>query len=126
MMKGVNALITQTKENNMADRQDPKTEEPLAEEVDLEQFAKEGKPPPHAKRYRIRVDDQHYIVDRPKLTGREILVTAGKVPPEAFILTLKVRGRGVRTIALDETVDLREPGVERFTTLPREVQEGGK
>ena len=105
---------------------DQKIKESPTDEVDLEQFAKEGKPPPEAKQYRIRVDDQHYVVKSSKLTGREILVVAGKTPPEKFILTLKIRGRGVRTIALDETVDLREPGVERFTTLPREVQEGEK
>jgi hypothetical protein len=108
----------------MPDKQDQKVKEATVDEIDLEQFAKEGKTPGKAERYRIRVDDQHYTVDRSTLTGREILVTAGKAPPEAFILTLKVRGRGVRTIALDESVNLLEPGLERFTTLPREVQEG--
>ena len=96
----------------------------IAEEVDLEQFAKEGRPAPKAKHYRIRVDDQTYVVDKAKLTGREILITAGKNPPEKFILTEKIRGKGVRTIGLEDMVDLTEPGVERFTTLPREVQEG--
>lgn len=111
----------------MPEKQEKQTvQEPLLEEVDLEEFAKQGKAPPQAKRYRIRVDDGHYTVDRSKVTGREILVIASKTPPESFILTLKVRGHGVRTIALDEAVDLREPGVERFTTLPREVQEGEK
>lgn len=94
------------------------------EEVDLEQLAKAGKKPPKAKRYRIRVDDKHYVVEKPTITGREVLALAGKTPPEAFILTLKVRGGGVRTIGLDDVVDLTEQGVERFNTLPRQVQEG--
>lgn len=85
-----------------------KIEEPLLDEVDLEQFAKDGKAAPRAKRYRIRVDDQHYTVECSKLKGREILVIASKTPPESFILTLKVRGRGVRTIALDDVVDLTD------------------
>jgi Multiubiquitin len=124
LVEGADALKNETKENHMPDEQDQKLKEPLANEIDLEEFAKEGKTPPEARHYRIRVDDQRYTVDRPKVTGREVLVIAGKTPPDAFILTLKVHGRGVRTIALDEVVNLREPGVERFTTLPREVQEG--
>jgi len=108
----------------MQNKQNHVTADSTPEEVDLEQFAKEGKPVPKAKHYRIRVDDQSYVVDKPKLTGREILLTAGKTPPEKFILTEKIRGKGVRTIGLDDIVDLTEPGVERFTTLPREVQEG--
>lgn len=94
------------------------------EEVDVEEFAKAGKKPPKAKRYRIRVDDKHFVVPKPSITGREVLTLAGKVPPESFILTLKIRGGGVRTIELDEVVDLTQPGVERFNTLPRQVQEG--
>ncbi len=94
------------------------------EEVDVEEFAKAGKKPPKAKRYRIRVDDRHFVVEKPTITGREVLTLAGKVPPESFILTLKIRGGGVRTIQLDEEVDLTQPGVERFNTLPRQVQEG--
>jgi Multiubiquitin len=111
----------------MSDTHENKTvnDESLLDEIDLEQFAKEGKPPPKAKRYRIRVDDQHFVVNQPTITGREILIIAGKTPPEAFILTLKIRARGVRTIGLNDVVNLEEPGVERFATLPREVQEGG-
>jgi hypothetical protein len=108
----------------MPDKESSNVEELLIEEVDLEEFAKEGKAAPRARRYRIRVDDQRYTVEQPTVTGREVLMIAGKTPPEAFILTLKLRGHGVRTVGLDDVVDLREPGVERFTTLPREVQEG--
>ncbi len=94
------------------------------EEVDVEEFAKAGKKPPKAKRYRIRVDDKHFVVHKPSITGREVLTLAGKVPPESFILTLKIRGGGVNTIEVDEVVNLTQPGVERFNTLPRQVQEG--
>lgn len=100
------------------------TPEVEVEEADLEQLAKAGKPVPRARRYRIRVDDRHYTVDVAEMTGREILTLAGKVPPEAFILTQKVRGGKLATIGLDERVNFRTPGIERFTTLPREVQEG--
>src|SRR4051812_45039539 len=98
--------------------------EQIVEEADLEQLAKAGQKPPRAKRYRIRIDDQHYIVEKPSITGRELLVLAGKNPPENFILTQKTRGGGVKTIGLNDKVDLTEPGIERFNTLPRQVQEG--
>ena|SRR5438105_15332313 len=98
--------------------------EETVEEADLEQLAKAGKKPPKAKRYRIRVDDKHFVVEKPHLTGREILTRAGRIPPESFILTMKVRGGGVKTIELEDVVDLTQPGVERFNTLPRQVQEG--
>jgi len=104
------------------DKQNPLEE--VVEEADLEQLAKAGKKPPKAKRYRIRVDEKHYVVEKPTITGREVLTLAGKTLPESFILTLKVRGGGVRTIGLDDVVNLTEPGVERFNTLPRQVQEG--
>lgn len=94
------------------------------EEADLEQLAKAGRPVPKARRYRIRVDDSHYTTDKPKMTGREILFLAGKNPPESFILTQKLRGGRLVTIGLDDVVDFTTPGIERFTTLPREVQEG--
>lgn len=96
----------------------------IVEEADLEQLAKAGQKPPRAKRYRIRIDDGHYIVEKPSITGRELLVLAGKNPPENFILTQKTRGGGVKTIGLNDAVDLIEPGIERFNTLPRQVQEG--
>ena len=98
--------------------------EQIVEEADLEQLAKAGQRPPPAKRYRIRIDDKHYTVENPSITGRELLALAGKNPPEHFILTQKTRGAGVKTVGLNDIVDLTEPGIERFNTLPRQVQEG--
>lgn len=94
------------------------------EEEDLEAAAKAGKAPRRAKRYRLRVDREHFVVANPKLTGREILTLAGKVPPERFLLTQKLSGGRAEKIELDEVVDLRKPGVERFMTLPKDQTEG--
>jgi hypothetical protein len=98
--------------------------EELVEEVDLELYAKADKNPPKAKRYRIRVDDRYFVVTQPSMTGREILILAGKLPPESYILTQKSKGGTLRTIELNEVVDFTKPGIERFNTLPRQVQEG--
>ncbi len=98
--------------------------EELLEEVDLEQHAKAGKKPPKAKRYRIRVDDRYFVVAQHSMTGKEILVLAGKTPAENFILTEKSKGGGLHTVELEEVEQFTKHGVERFNTLPRQVQEG--
>ena len=95
-------------------------EEIIIEEVDIEECAR----PPKAKRYRIRVDDRYFVVTEPRMTGRAILLLAGKTPPESYILTQKIRGGGLHTVELGEVVDFTKPGIERFNTLPRQVQEG--
>jgi hypothetical protein len=92
--------------------------------VDVEAYAKAGRPVPHAKRYRIRINKQHYVVDRPVMTGREILELAGMTPAEQFLLRLKLHGGGAKKIEPDQSVDFRAPGVERFVAQKREVQDG--
>lgn len=110
----------------MSDNKQPNADSDagLVEEVDLEQVAKAGGKPPRAKRYRIRIDDQYYVVHQSSMTGAELLKLAGKTPPENFILTQKLRGGVIKTIGLTDVVDFTTPGIERFNTLPRQVQEG--
>jgi len=93
--------------------------------VEIELFFRDnpGKQPPRAKKYRIRVDGVKIDMTNPEPTGREILQAAGKVPPEKFLLNQKICGQ-MKPIGLDEKVDLRAPGVERFTTLPKDQTEG--
>lgn len=94
------------------------------EEEDLEAAAKAGKVPRRAKRYRLRVDREYFTVANTSVTGREILTLAGKVPPENFLLSQKLRGGHAKKIDLNEPVNLTEPGVERFMTLPKDQKEG--
>jgi hypothetical protein len=110
----------------MSDKKQSKSGEDagIVEEVDLEQTAKAGRKPPKAKRYRIRIDDIYYVVHQHSMTGAELLKLAGKVPPEDFILTQKLHGGIIKTISLTEVVDFTSHGIERFNTLPRQVQEG--
>jgi hypothetical protein len=99
-------------------------EEVLEELVDLEECACKGHKPPKAKRYRIRIDGQKYIVEVPSMTGRQLLELAGKTPPEKFMIVEKVRGEKPRRIGLDERVDFTKPGVEKFLTQPLGQIEG--
>ena len=74
--------------------------------------------------YKVQIDKDHYDVENVTPTARQLLLIAGKQPPEHFALYFKPhRGAPVR-IQLDEKTDLREPGVERFVTLPLDQTEG--
>lgn len=86
-----------------------------------------GHHPPQAphrpKLFKIQIDKKPYETSNPQPTGRELLHLAGKVPPEQFGLYLRGKGQPQR-IGLDEKVNLEEPGVERFVTLPLDQTEG--
>jgi len=75
------------------------------------------------KTYKLRIDKTEFEVSTPVLTGRELLMLAGKKPPEQFQIFHKVSGNLVE-IPLIDTVDLRKHGVERFVTLPLDQTEG--
>jgi len=92
--------------------------------VDVEEYGKSNRRPPKAKRYRIRIDKERYVVEVPSMTGRELLVLAGKSPPERYVISQKFHGGQTRPIAQDEAVDFTAPGVERFMTLPLDQTEG--
>jgi hypothetical protein len=98
------------------------TEEPV-DLVDIEEYARANKPKPPARRYRLRVDRERYETTNPKPTGREILALAGKTA-ETHLLSQKTARGAPLTIEPDQPVDLRDPGVERFMTVPREATEG--
>jgi hypothetical protein len=95
---------------------------PVEEAIDVEAYAKEGRPVPAAASYRIRIDKDHHTVHSPKITGRELLELAKKDPAK-FGIYEHVRGRSSR-VAVDAVVDLTSPGVERFSTLPLDQTEG--
>lgn len=94
--------------------------------IDIEEHSKSESAAPAAKKYRIRIDKDHYEVAPPTITGRELLILAAKQPVERFAVYQKMKGGGTERIALDQTVDLRTPGLERFVTLPLDQTEGGR
>lgn len=110
-------MTEQNKESN------PSAED-LVEIADLEALAKSDKRPPKAKKYRIRIDKEHFTVEKPGLTGRELLILAGK-QPECYDIFLMIRKNPKpQKIGLDEFVDFTKPGIERFVTLPKEQKDG--
>ena len=99
-------------------------EEILDEIVDLEEYARHGKRPPRARGYRIRVNGKPFEVMQRFITGREVLTLAGLLPPEDYTLRVKIAGHRPEKVDLDEQVDLRHPGIEKFKALPRGQTEG--
>lgn len=92
--------------------------------IDIEALAKAGKKPEKGKQYRIRVDREQYVVSVSQMTGREILALAGKTPVERYRLDQKLHGGQTQKIELDDVVDFTTPGIERFMTLPLDIQNG--
>lgn len=68
-------------------------------------------------RFRVRIDDDRFDVADPVITGRQLLDAAGKRPVEEFLIFLKLRNGLLEEVRLDETVELRRKGVERFLTF---------
>lgn len=90
--------------------------------IDVELFVREKKPIPPGKKYQIRIDKERYVVDVPRMTGEQILSLAGKTSA-GYLLSQKVGGQ-MLPVGASETVDFTAAGVERFATIPKEVQEG--
>lgn len=96
----------------------------VLELVELELFASTMKRKPMAHLYAFRVGKTRIEVKDPIITGRRILELAGKTPPEKYILRQVEHGGVLKVIELNDEVDLRAPGVERFRAMPRTAQDG--
>lgn len=73
--------------------------------------------------YRFRIDKKDHESPLPDLTGRDVLVIAGKAHPDRWKVFKKVGGE-LKRIGLDEVVHVSDSGEERFVTLPLDQTEG--
>ncbi|MDJ0799086.1 MAG: multiubiquitin domain-containing protein [Calothrix sp. MO_167.B12] len=90
----------------------------MVEEIELETWVKQhgASQPPLAQRYVVRIDDRRYKLHDPVITGRQLLDEADKKPVDEYLIFQFIHGGQLEEIRLDETVDLRKPGIERFIT----------
>lgn len=69
-----------------------------------------------SKPNKIKIDGTMYEVAAQFITGREILTLAKKSPSQ-YDVGYKVHGHDVMIIGLDESVNLANPGLEKFITI---------
>jgi hypothetical protein len=98
-------------------------EEILEELIDLEEWVKAKKGPRKAKKYRIRIDKEKFVVAVHEMTGTEILALVGKTP-DKYLLSQKFHGGRVEPIKPDQVVEFHRGEVERFQTLAKDPTEG--
>lgn len=87
------------------------------EVIDIEECALSGVTVPDARSFRIRIDDKRYEVADPVITGRQILDKARLRPADEHLIFQVLNDGMLEEVRLDETVDLRRPGLERFITF---------
>lgn len=80
-------------------------------------------PAAHSKKFIIFIDKVKFETEQAIWTGAQLLQLASKNPAE-FQLFLKEPGGKLDEIKADQEVDLRDPGVEKFVTLPLDQTEG--
>jgi hypothetical protein len=98
-------------------------EEIVEDIIELEEYAKTGKEVHRGKKYRIRVDKEHFVLHQHTITGRKILTLVQKAPDKYRLYQHFHHGQ-TKIIQPDEVVDLTARGVERFTTMKIENTEG--
>lgn len=99
-------------------------EEVIEELIDIEEYVLAGKPIPRARKYRYRVNKQHFISETPELTREQILERAGLVPVNQYRLSEKRRHGPPVEIKPGQTVHLHKGEIERFIAQHCEVQDG--
>jgi len=65
----------------------------------------------------VVVDDRNLNLPEPVWTGRQLLELTDHRPPEEFLLYKLGEHNLMEDIGLDESVDVRKPGIERFVTF---------
>ncbi len=92
--------------------------------VNIEEHGRHNRPPPHAHRYKVKVDHAYFVFDHRFVTGRELLERAGKTPVTKYEIEKRMHGGHYVAVGLDERVDLGEGGIEVFETFPLDETEG--
>lgn len=78
-----------------------------------------GHMPPHdsSSSHMFIIDDRSFTSGDPVLTGRQLLMRAGKTPVEEHLVYWLGTDGILEEIGLDEPIDLRRPGTEKFLTF---------
>jgi Multiubiquitin len=69
------------------------------------------------KSFELRLDNRTYDIADPVLTGQQLLDLANKRPSDQYLVYQLLQNGQFEGIRLDELVDLRTPGIEKFMIL---------
>ena len=87
------------------------------EVVNLEEYSCSDRPiPQKVKYFAIKVDQEEILVQSP-IQASDILLAAS-LDPEDYRLKQKFKGEKNVELDPDQLIDLREPGIERFKSIP--------
>jgi hypothetical protein len=75
---------------------------------------------PHGRTFPVRIDDNHVLLHEQHPTGEDLLAAVDKRPC-AYQLSQILQHDKTRVIGPDDTVDLGLPGVDRFSTVHKEI-----
>ncbi len=92
--------------------------------IEIEIYTKKGKEIPKCERYKIRIDNEKYVVEKDEMTGRQLLELAESQPVNQFAIFQRLKGGQTQKIEYNEVVSFRSKGIERFMTLPLDQTEG--
>jgi len=92
--------------------------------VDIEECGRDNRPPPPARRYKVKIDHEYFVFDHRFVTGRELLERANELPVTKYEIEKRMHGGHYVAIEYDQKVDLGEPGIEVFETFPLDETEG--
>lgn len=70
--------------------------------------------------FKYRLNGDYVESVNSKITGKEILETAGLLPVKDYELLIKVNEKGYEPVGLSEKIDLKSPGIEGFEAKPYE------
>lgn len=68
------------------------------------------------QKYQVKIDNKVYRVNDPVITGSQLLDATGQRPVDEYLIFQLLQDGQLEEIRLDETVDLRKAGVEKFIT----------
>ena len=86
---------------------------------DIEACVREGRRPREKGPYGVKIafeceDFERKKIEDPAPTGRQIIAASGVTPVDEHLVFMVLRGGVLEELRLDEIVDLREPGAEKF------------
>ena len=90
------------------------------EPEDIEACVRDGRQPRDTGPYVVKItqpdsdDFDRYRFDDGILTGRQLISETGARPVDAHLIFMILRGGGFEELRLDESVDIRKRGVEKF------------